>query len=120
MTNYEFLTDKKIIYLSYMAKKIKEIENKIFEYFMSSRDAKLQLLIGDDLPKLKEQIDTHLNKIKKDFNDFNINDIDSINIQETERIAGELDKLFSYFEYVVKRMEEIEIEKIDGGGNQTS
>ena len=120
MTNYELLTDKKIIYLSHIAEKIREIENKTIDYFTNSRDVKLQLLIGDDLPKLKEQIDTHLNKIKKDFNKFDINDVNSINIEESERIAGELNKLFNYFEYVVKRMEEIEIEKIDGGGNQTS
>lgn len=120
MTNYEFFNDKKINYLSHIAEKTKEIENRIIDYFTNSRDIKLQLLIGDDLPKLKEQIDTHLSEIKESFNKFDITDINSISIEESERIAGELNKLFNYLEYVVKRMEEIEIEKIDGGGNQTS
>lgn len=120
MTNYEFFNDKKINYLSHIAEKTKEIENRIIDYFTNSRDVKLQLLIGDDLPIVKEEIDSHLNNIKNDFNKFDINNIESINIEESEKIADNLNKLFNYFEYVVKRMEEIEIGKIDGGGNQTS
>ena len=119
MTNYEFFNDKKTQYLSYLGKQIKVLENEISDYFTNDRDIKLELLIGDDLPKVKEEIDSHINKIKNNFNDFDLYDID---ISKAEEIAGDYNKLHNYFEYVVKRMEEVESEKMIevNGGNQTS
>ena len=40
MTNYEFFNDKKINYLSHIAEKTKEIENRIIDDFTNSRDVK--------------------------------------------------------------------------------
>lgn len=119
MTNYELLNDKKIQYLSYLGKQIKVLENEISEYFTKDRDIKLELLIGDDLPKVKEELDSHINKIKSNFNDFDLSNID---ISRAEKIAEDYNKLHNYFEYVVKRMEEVESEKMIevNGGNQTS
>ena len=120
MTNYELLNDKGFKYLNYMVETTKELENKIKSYFTHSRDVKLQLLIRDDLPKVKEEIDKHLDDIISSINELDMNSID---IEKAEKIVDKLNKLVNYFEYVVNKMEEIDGEKIgesDERGNQTS
>jgi hypothetical protein len=111
MTNYELLNDKGFKYLNYMVETTKELENKIKSYFTHNRDIKLQLILGDELPRIKEEIDKHLDDIISSINELDLNSID---IEKVEKDADELSKLIQYFEYVISRMDETDIEKTCG------
>lgn len=120
MKNYELLNDDKIKYLSYICNHIKTLEDKIDFYFKSNRNAKLELLVGDDdiklmLLKIKEDICGNIEKIKNRCNNIDINNIASVDVSNIEKIAIDVDQLHKYFEYVVNK-----IDILHEGGNQTS
>lgn len=124
MTNYELFTCQGYKYMSYLAEQIQKLKSEIDTYFTSDRDIKLRLLIEEDLPKLKEEIEGHLNDIIDSFNKMDVEKMNNINfekkdehketIDSIEKIGDKLNKLINYFEYVVNRMTQLENEKVMG------
>lgn len=102
MTNYDFITNKEYMYLTYLCGELEKVQNCFFKC-VSDRDVKLSLVLKDDFSAAYDSVIETISRIKEQINNLDVYQLASAELEDIGAIIENLIKYYEYFEEVSKR-----------------
>jgi hypothetical protein len=95
MKNYDLITNKEYVYLTYICGELQKAQNHFLKC-VSDRDVKLSLILRDDFSAGYESAIETISKIKEQINNL---DVYQLAYAELEDIGAMIENLIKYYEY---------------------
>ena len=102
MTNYDLITNKEYMYLTYLCGELQKVQNCFFKC-VSDRDVKLSLVLKDDFSAAYDSVIETISRIKEQINDLDVYQLASAELEDIGAMVEDIKKYYEYFEEVSKR-----------------